>query len=465
MIFIITDLQNDTLRYAIKNGIIDMSYIQEQISMNKRKEILNKHGSCIWYSESEQTWYCHIPDSSKKSGRKKVKRKYKSDIEDIVYQYYSKHEFSNHTSTMTFCDLFYEFIEHKKTQVKPATIRRIMIDWNKFYKSHSEFINKPFKSITKIDVDDFLNSIASTNPKDKNFKNACGILKQTFEYAIDSDYMDKTPYRTSRVNKKNIIPTRKNPSEKEVFTIEEQKKLTQELKYKIQENSEYLTPWILLLDFELGTRIGEILAIRESDIKDKRIHIQRQLVSKHDVSDINNIKNEGWEIAEYTKSYAGDRWVPLTDKAIYYIEQIKIINISNRYEDYLFYSPENIITDHSVKSHLERCCLRAGIEPRSPHKIRKTYASRLFEQGVAVSDISKLLGHADETTTLKHYIYSLDNHEELDNKVKQALSVGRDVNGFDTAEKVTKSDQKIIQFESILDIRKTPKNRGILRKI
>lgn len=441
------------MQYAVNNGIINLAYVQEQIEMNKKKEVLEKYGSCIWYSEKEKVWYCHIPDENGRNGRKKIKRKKQRDIENIVYNYYSKLEFKNESSIMTFSDLFYEYMDHKKMQVKPATIKRTMVDWNKFYKPYTLLSDKPFKEITKIDVDDFLNYVAATyHPKDKNFKNICGILKQTFEYAVDADYIDKSPYRTSKVNKKNIIPNRKHSNEKEVFTVEEQQSLTCELIRKAESNPSYLLPWIILLDFEIGARIGEVLALRENDIDNNYVHICKQLVTTHDVTDVNNIQDTGWEIVEYTKSHSGYRKIPLTDNGLNYIKKIKmIVHNLNQYQDYLFFNPQNVITEHSVKSLLKHSCERIGMLPRSTHKIRKTYASRLYSRGVSVSDIKKLLGHADETTTMKHYIYSMDNDDTLTEKVKKALDLS-----FQVADekKVTKSDQKIIQFPVI----KKPQN-------
>ncbi|MBD5530439.1 MAG: tyrosine-type recombinase/integrase [Lachnospiraceae bacterium] len=40
------------------------------------------------------------------------------------------------------------------------------------------------------------------------------------------------------------------------------------------------------------------------------------------------------------------------------------------------------------------------------HIIRKTYGSTLLRNGVNISAVKDMLGHADETTTLKHYIYN-----------------------------------------------------------
>ena len=40
--------QEEILKYAVQNGMIDMSYMQECIEMNKRKELLSKHPYKIW---------------------------------------------------------------------------------------------------------------------------------------------------------------------------------------------------------------------------------------------------------------------------------------------------------------------------------------------------------------------------------------------------------------------------------
>ena len=441
----------ELLQYALEHGMINMSYVQEQMAMNKKKKIIEKYGSCIWFSSNEGMWYCHIPDDSKPEGRRKVKRKKQEDIEKVVYDYYAPLEFIEDKKSQTFSELFYEYMEHKRSQVKSGTINRMMVDWNKYYKSEP-IVNKPFCEITKIDVDDFLNGIAEKyNPKDKNFKNICGILKQTFEYAIDSDYIDKSPYRTSKVNKKNILPTRKKSNKDAIFSVKEQEMLRAEMERQISNDRSYLVPWIILLDFELGTRIGELLALRKKDIEGNLLHISRQIVHEYDTSDLKDIKVIGWKVAEYTKSECGDRRIPLTEKAKYYIASVIQINkeLKRESEDYLFITNGQIISDNAVKDNLRRSCQRIGIPYRGTHSIRKTYASRLFESGISVTDIGRLLGHADETTTLKHYIYSFDDMDTITKKVFDALTSENKDGHQSQGEKVTKGDQKIISFSSV----------------
>lgn len=414
--------------------------MQDQAKMNLKKEILKAHGSSIWYNEKEQIWYCHIPDPVK--GRVKRKRKNRSDIEDVLFKAYADIDADN-SNKKTFYDLFYEFIEYKKTQVEMGTIKRMMSDWNKFYLPKNEFISKRVDLITKVDIDLLLNEIADQyKPKDKAFRNLCGIVKQVFEYAVDVEYLDKSPYRV-KVNKKNIRQTRKKPSEKEVYTDEERQMLFDEMERKLIQNPSNTIPLAIMLDFEIGARVGELLAIKVGDIKGNKLHISRQRIKTFKQSDDGTVKESGWTTVDYTKSNCGDRIIPLTTKACSYIE--RVIEINKRYslinEDYLFVSPRNnqIFTEDALSSQLKRVCQKLEIPVRRPHKIRKTYASVLYQNGVPVTIISKLLGHADESTTIKHYIFNINSSQETENMVLNALQNSGDFN-------VTTRDQQIIPF-------------------
>lgn len=59
---------------------------------------------------------------------------------------------------------------------------------------------------------------------------------------------------------------------------------------------------------------------------------------------------------------------------------------------------------------------------KTMHKIRKTYTSTLLHNGVNICIVKDVLGHSDEAITLRHYIYNIENHEEIDGLVRVALS-------------------------------------------
>ncbi len=435
------------MKYIEEHGMIDLTYVQEQIEMKKREEILSKHQYSIWFNEKENVWYSYLPDVSKPHNRRKIKRKRKHDLEDMILEYYTscKDDVDEQSkASLSLESLFYEFMKYKVNEVNSGTVKRMMADWNRFYKPDKGFISIALNNLTRINIDDFFNSVLVThNLKKKGFYNMCGILKQMLEYAVDAEYIEKNPYRV-KVNKKRFASNGKKSSEKEVFQAGEKELFIQEMERRLRSNPSNTAPLAILLDFELGTRKGEILAISKSDILGDRIHIHRQLVEEFDTGNLDHIKSKGFYVVDYTKSEDGDRWLPLTTRAKEIIKWVELINEEYGYnfKDFLFVKNGNCISPDAVDAQMKRGCEHIGIPVKTMHKIRKTYASTLLHNGVNISIVKDMLGHADESTTLKHYIYNTENSRETDEKVLNAL-------GEEKTSKSDQSDQKIISFTKI----------------
>ena len=73
--------------------MIDLSYMQDAIEMNKREELLKKHPYKIWEGKNGK-WYTYLPDDSK--SRILIKRNTEKAIQDIVIDYW-KEEAENPT--------------------------------------------------------------------------------------------------------------------------------------------------------------------------------------------------------------------------------------------------------------------------------------------------------------------------------------------------------------------------------
>lgn len=52
----------------------------------------------------------------------------------------------------------------------------------------------------------------------------------------------------------------------------------------------------------------------------------------------------------------------------------------------------------------------AKINDADVHTLRRTFGSKLIEQGVDILTVSKLLGHSSVSVTQNHYIHLLDDH-------------------------------------------------------
>lgn len=443
--------KEEILKYLIDSGNIDLEYVQEQMEMKKREEILQNHKYSIWFSDSEGVWYTTLPDDTKKNGRKNIKRKDRKKLEKAIGDYYIAQQKSSRKEVLTVEKLFYKFMKHKVNEVGSSTIKRMKADWERFYAGETDFIKMPIKTITKIDVDDFFSTVITKHSiKKKAFYNMCGILKQMLEYAVDAELLEKSPYRI-KVNKKKLVADKKDSS-KEVYKPNEVELLMEEMERRLRNNPSNTAPLAVLLDFELGTRKGEILALSLDDIVRDKIHIHRQVVEEFDVTDLDNIKSLGYFLVEYTKSTDGDRWLPLTQRAKDIIA--RVLEINNKYgfscNGLLFSRKGTLLSPDTIDAQIKRGCEYIGIPVKTMHKIRKTYASTLLHNGVNVSIVKDMLGHADETTTLKHYIFNTEEESETDNIVLGVLEGDKKAD----ENKSEQSEQKIISF---LDMKKTRK--------
>ena len=79
------------LNYAIVNGIIDLSAIQDSIIMNERKKYLEKHIFSTW-QENDDKYYTYLPDDNNKRGKRLLKRTTKDALDDAIIAFYKAEE-------------------------------------------------------------------------------------------------------------------------------------------------------------------------------------------------------------------------------------------------------------------------------------------------------------------------------------------------------------------------------------
>lgn len=76
-------------------------------------------------------------------------------------------------------------------------------------------------------------------------------------------------------------------------------------------------------------------------------------------------------------------------------------------------------TPSDIQLKLLRICKELEIQPRSPHKIRKTYISTLLNQGFDLDFVREQVGHQNLQTTLNCYTFSTTRKEENREKLNK----------------------------------------------
>lgn len=159
------------------------------------------------------------------------------------------------------------------------------------------------------------------------------------------------------------------------------------------------------LNFLLGLRVGELVALKWEDYKEGHLHIVRE--------EVRDQTTNKYEVVEHTKTNR-DRFVVLVPKAVDILKKI------DHESDFIFMRNGNRITSRQVAYVLEKYAERQGLPTKSTHRMRKTFASNLNSNGVPLDCIRELLGHSNLNTTLG-YIYNPLTEKETYDLISKAL--------------------------------------------
>lgn len=152
---------------------------------------------------------------------------------------------------------------------------------------------------------------------------------------------------------------------------------------------------VILLCYSSGLRVGEVVALKVTDIDSKRMVI-------------NVLQAKGKK----------DRIVPLSKTTLQYLRQycaqFKPVN-------YLFegQSASGIYSSRAVQKILNTAKKKAGINrPGSVHAFRHSYATHLLDKGVDITYIKALLGHNDLKTTLRYLHVTTRNLSKIESPLE-----------------------------------------------
>ena len=226
-----------------------------------KKYYLSLHPYEIYFSETEQRWRTQIPDATKKSGRRDIKRKKKTDLENFIVDYYKKSE----TASDTFTALYYDWLlTYKVLEASKATIERLHTSFRKYY-AKSTLADKPIKQITPIMLKTFLMEIISReNLNYRAYSAIATIPRQLFDYCVERELLTENPMDKVKIKKNSFRHDKKPAAETQVFTEEEKQLLEDLILKEFETTPNYGTTGLALtLLFQTGLRSGEQLACNQ----------------------------------------------------------------------------------------------------------------------------------------------------------------------------------------------------------
>ncbi len=386
--------KNEVLNYAIEHGIIDLSYIENKIEMNKREELLKKHPYEIWIGKDNR-YYTYFPEKDNK--RMLKSRNTRQKIEDCIVDFW-KQEMEN----PTIYELYIEWVDGKLKREEITITTKNRYD-RQYKESMIEFGKNRIKAIEEYDIEKFLlEAIHVHKMTAKGFSNLRTLILGIFKLAKKKklvQYSIKNVIDDMDISRK-LFRKVKHEDDELIFMDEEVEKV---LNYFKQHKLDLKDLGILLL-FYTGMRPGELSALTWDDVNGNIIKIHSTEIRYE-----NENKEYIYEVRDFPKTEAGIRDVIVPQSQLWILKEIKTLNPSGKY---VFEQHGQRIRTCLFDDRIRRICSKLKIKEKSLNKIRKTYATTLIDKRVDDSLIIAQMGHTDITTTKNYYYKNRKNMQQ-----------------------------------------------------
>jgi integrase len=291
---------------------------------------------------------------------------------------------------ITMDELFAMYMESKRN-FKPKTKADLNSIWN--YLISPSFAKSPVSSVTHEKVHKWATSCVlgeSAITSDSRMNKALGYLSRIFDFGLDLGYINKNPMLKSTGKSIRIeVSKSDNTPKANALTLEQLLRLSKEC-------GEFEDMVILL--GVCGLRWAEVVGLRASDFSDegRKITLSRTLSEVAGKFTDQSTKT-GKPRTIYVPSYLAKRiW--------YGVKQLE---------------PDDLVFSNSAGRPLGNSNFRrrvfdpaikaAGIPRVTIHHLRHTAASLAISSGANSKVISRLLGHADASMTLRVYSHAFED--------------------------------------------------------
>ena len=396
---------------ALQNGIIDLTDVREKVEMNNRTQILAKHKYSIKQGK-DGLWRTRVPDSTKKDGRKMIKKQTKEDVENAVIAYYRELE---NKASITFDDAYWKWRESQDQLVQDNSVVKYNTDYERFFKG-TAFSQKTISKITEEDIKVFIhNTIKGLSLCKSATKSLFGYVRRTMESALINEYIQKAPMASLEAKQFYKYCTASSRSLKpKVINGNEMKELNHRFYQDHQEKPEYIPTYAVELASLTGMRAGELAGLRWNKVFDDYLLI--------DTSEKYNRKTKQYYI-DTTKNQKVRKF-PITPQIRELLETVKHIESENGFLcEWVFANENGRLHAPVISSCAKNKCRQIGLDDKGIQAYRRTVNSRMRHNGVPRITTSSLLGHTEEVNE-QYYTFDMST---MDEKMKIVSIINQEV--------------------------------------
>lgn len=294
-------------------------------------------------------------------------------------------ENKNSTFNLTFNQIFQEYREYRKQDMKIQSIKKL------------ENLYKVFEPIGEVKINDYdlgkhkqFRLFIEQKDYSVAYKNKIiGLLKRLIKYS--NKYYNTNDTILNFID--NFKEVNKFKKEMQFFTYDEFQKFV-----SVIDEFDYKTFFETL--YYLGLRQGECTALTWNDIdfQKKEVSINKTLTTK--------LKGQLYTISS-PKTVNSNRTIPIPQKLIKSYEKLKEKAKTKKYfkEDWFVFGDELPFKETTIQRRKNKYCEIAGVKQIRIHDFRHSCASFLIQNGASIVLVSKYLGHSKISVTLDTYTH------------------------------------------------------------
>lgn len=408
--------------------IKEMEQVLNKVINMVNKQYLSGHPYEIYFSKSDNRYRTYLPPEKEGGKRIPITARKKEDLEEKLINYYKGKDEKKGKKPNNLEEIYPLFKTYKFNASSGNNARKLDWVWKTYYKD-SEIVKIPFEDLTVMKLKNwYIDAITKNSLTRKRFDEVKSLANMMFDYAVEDEICATNKSRAVRnLSSKLFTPERVKSYGEQVYTVEEQKEFIDAAInwYKKSQNTSYL---LIALNFLLGLRIGEAVALKKSDFSETKVHIQRQEIKNTEYED-GKLLQKGFKVVEYTKTPQGNREIELVDYARQIYNAIIAHNEKNGFTSEYILLDKKGHRKHAegVEKLINKINSEIGTIPKANHCIRKTYISTVANaKCVADKELQRQAGHKDYTTTQSCYIFPISKPEELEQNYRKAVLEGRD---------------------------------------
>lgn len=340
----------------------------------------------IWYDKTRKRYCYDYCDNDGKRHRKRFAAE--KEAKEFKKAIRAERDKGNLTATtITIGEWVLEFLEtYQKPNLRSSSFARQKQSANKL------------TSIAHISLDQL-----SGNEIQKLYNSYDGALSTSsiskIHKLLFAAYKKAVALRMVQYNPMQAVePVKVKCKEMSVFSFSELIRIFRVLRTNECYKKYHMLFYLLLV---LGCRIGELLAIRWSNVDFAAQEIY--IVASKD-SNAGQVFNE-------PKTKAGKRYIPIVYNKC--LERLIEMHKKENNQDVLIFhtSTGNALGYQNLRRIWLQVCKRANVD-KNLHTFRHTFATTALAKGIPILEVSRCLGHADANVTLKMYGHSIPGYNQ-----------------------------------------------------